>query len=122
MRRFFFWASVAFLIFLGLSGIQSSISDWPVAGNFGQRLCSVGQAVFGLSGLLAGLGAMFKRPWAAPVTLVFAISGGLTAGLATVVWGGSGLGGGIGSGALGILLGMLLYLGVTGPSGGQAEA
>lgn len=114
MRRFFFWASVAFLIFLGLSGIQSCINDWSSASTLGQKLCSVGQAVFGVSGLLAGSGAMLKKPWAGPLTMIFAISGGVTAGIATVVWGGAGIGAGIGSGGLGLLLGMVLYLGVTG--------
>jgi hypothetical protein len=119
MRRVFFWTSAAFLIFLGLSGIQSWISDWPVAATPGQRLCTVGQALFGVSGLLAGFGAVLKRPWAAPFAMVFAVSAGATAGLASVVWGGSGVGVGIGSGALGLLLGTVLYLGVTGPGLGS---
>ncbi|MGD2122808.1 MAG: hypothetical protein PVJ76_13730 [Gemmatimonadota bacterium] len=121
MRSFFFWGSAALLLFLGLSGVQSFFSDWPLASNPGQRLCTVGQGVFGISGLLAGLGSTFKKRWAAPFALVFAVSAGGTAGLATVVWAGSGLGAGIGSGALGLLLGILLYLGVSGCPPGSKE-
>ncbi len=114
MRRFLFRASAAFLIFLGLSGLQSCISDWPLASGFPQRLENVGQAVFGVLGVLAGVGSFLGRPWAAPLALAFAISAGVTAGLTTLAWGGAGVASGIGSAGLGFLLGGLLYFGVTG--------
>ena len=113
MRRIVFWASVAFLLFLGLSGIQSCFSDWNLVTTVGQRACTIGQATFGVFGILAGGGAIFKRRWAGPAALAFAVSGGVTAGLASIVWGESGLGAGLASGALGLLLGVLLYLGIT---------
>ena len=116
MRRIVFWASAAFLLFLGLSGIQSFVSDWPLVTTLGQRVCTIGQAVFGTFGLLAGLGAAFRRKWAESAALVFSVSGGLTAGLATVVWGHSGLGTAIASGGLGLLLGILLYMGISDPT------
>jgi hypothetical protein len=116
MRKFVFWASIAFLLFLGLSGIQSCLSDWSLVTTPAQRACTIGQAVFGTFGLLAGIGAVIKRRWAGPAALVFAVSGGLTAGLATVAWGGAGLGTGVASGGLGLLLGTLLYLGISDPS------
>ena len=121
MRRVFFWASVALLLFVGLSGLQGSIADWSLASDSGQRLSAVGQLIFGVSGLAAGLGGILGKPWTAPAALVFAVSAGATAGLATVVWGGGGVGEGIGSGGLGLFLGMLLYLGVTSPPGEGGE-
>lgn len=113
MRRIVFWVSVVFLLFLGLSGIQSCLSDWELAANLGQRACTIGQAAFGLFGISAGVGAILKRQWAGPAALAFAVSAGLTAGLASVVWGESGFGTGVASGGLGMLLGILLYLGIT---------
>jgi len=114
MRRVVFWASVGFLLFFGLSGLQSFLGDWGLATTFGQKLCGVGQATFGTCGLLAGVGAILKRGWAGPIALIFALSGGITAGLASVVWGGSNLGTGAASGGLGFLIGILLYWGIGG--------
>jgi hypothetical protein len=81
----------------------------------------MGQAVFGLSGVVAGLGAIFKWRWAPLFALIFAIAAGITAGLASIGWGESGMGGAIASGGLGLLLGMLLYLGVSGFRSGPEE-
>ena len=116
MRKLGFWVSVAFLLFLGASGCQNFFGDWGDVETLGQRACNIGQAVFGLSGLLAGVGAILKRPWAQPAALAFAVSAGITSGLASVVWGGTNVATGFGSGALGLLLGLVLYLGL-----GRAE-
>ncbi len=113
MRRVVFWASVVLLLFFGVSGLQSFLGDWGLAGTFGQKLCGVGQATFGTCGLLAGVGAILKRSWAGPVALAFAVSGGMTAGLASVAWGDSNLATGIASGGLGFLIGILLYWGIA---------
>jgi len=108
-----FWASVVLLLFFGVSGLQSFFGDWGHSGTLGQKLCGVGQATFGTCGLLAGAGAILKRSWAGPVALAFAVSGGITAGLAPVAWGDSNLATGIASGGLGFLIGILLYWGVA---------
>jgi hypothetical protein len=115
MKKVGFWVSVVLLLFLGLSGIQSFFGDWGDVETLGQRACNVGQAAFGVSGLLAGLGAIFRKSWAGPVALGFAVSAGLTAGIAPVVWGGSEIAVGFGSGAVGLLLGLLFFLGVREP-------
>ena len=112
MRRVVFWVSVVFLLFLGVSGLQSFFSDWGLASTLGQKLCGIGQATFGSCGLLAGVGAILKRRWAGPAALAFAVSGGITAGLASVVWGETSLATGAASGALGFLIGLLLYWGI----------
>ena len=114
MRTVVFWVSVAFLLFLGLSGLQSFIGDWGFASTLAQKICGVGQVAFGVCGVLAGVGAIFHRRWAGPVALAFAIFGGLTAGLASVAWGEESPATGLASGALGFLIGILLYWGIGG--------
>jgi hypothetical protein len=122
MRRVAFWASVVFLIFLGLSGLQSSLTDWRLVETMGQAVCVLGQATFGGAGLLAGVGAILNRSWARACAMVFALACGMTAGLSSVVWGSADYGTGIASGALGLLLGILLYLGIDGGRGSPAQA
>jgi len=114
MRTVAFWVSVVFLLFLGASGLQSFFGDWGLVSTLGQRLCSIGQVTYGSCGLLAGVGAILKRRWAGPAALAFAVSGGMTAGLASVAWGETNLATGIASGALGFLVGILLYWGIGG--------
>ena len=114
MRIVAFWASVVFLLFLGVSGLQGFFEDWGLANTLGQRLCGVGQVIFGTCGLLAGVGAILKRKWAGAAAVAFAVSGGITAGLASMAWGGSNLVTGIASGALGFLLGIVLFWGIGG--------
>jgi len=112
MKKMGFWVSVVFLLFLGASGCQSFFGDWSDVQTLGQRVCNIGQAVFGVFGLVAGTGAILKRRWAGPAALGFAVSAGITAGLAPVVWGGTNVATGIGSGALGLLIGLVLYFGI----------
>jgi hypothetical protein len=103
---------VVFLIFLGLSGVQGAVGDWGLSSTVGQRLSAVGQGIFGVCGLVAGIGSILKKRWAGAFAAAFAVSAGITAGLASVVWGGSNLATGFASGALGLLIGFLLYRGV----------
>ena len=112
MRRVGFWASVVFLLFLGASGCQSFFGDWGDVETLGQRICNLGQAVYGILGLVAGVGAMLKQRWAESAALGFAAAAGTTAGLAPVVWGGTNVATGLASGALGLLIGLVLYLGI----------
>lgn len=114
MRRVAFWVSVAFLIFFAIDGLQSLIGNWGVADTPGQRLCGLGQAVFGGAGLLAGVGAILKWSLARPAAKVFALSWGITAGVASVAWGGAHTIAGAASGLLGTGIGFLLYWGISG--------
>jgi hypothetical protein len=113
MRIVAFWISVVLLFLLGLSGLQSFLGDWSLATTLGQRISTVGQGVFGACGVLAGTGAVLKRKWGEVAALAFAVSAGITAGLASMAWGGSGLGAGFASGCLGFLIGILLYWGIS---------
>lgn len=115
MRKVGFWISAFLLLFLGLSGVQGFFGDWGDVETLGQRVATIGQGVFGVLGLVAGAGAVLKRRWAGTAALAFALSVGFTAAFASVAWGGSGLGVGLASGALGLLLGLVLFLGVRGP-------
>lgn len=113
MRRIIFPLSVGFLLFLGVSGVQGAWTDWALAETIGQGSCTVVKGLFGLLGVLAGSGALLRRDWAGSVALASAVAGGVTAGLSTVAWGGENLPTGLASGALGFLLGVLLYWGIS---------
>jgi len=114
MRTVGFVASVGLLLFFGLSALQGSVDDWGMVETLGQRFANLGQLLYGVSGLAAGIGGLMKRAWTGVAALVFAVSAGATAGLASVYWGGAGLLTGLASGGLGLLIGYLLYLGVRG--------
>ncbi len=97
---------------MGASGIQTFLGDWELISTLGQRLCGIGQATYGTCALVAGVGAILKRRWTRPAARAFVVSVGITAGLASVAWGETNLATGIASGALGFLIGILLYWGI----------
>jgi glutamate carboxypeptidase len=82
---------IAFLLFIGYTGVSGGLQQLPEAATLGQQIQTATQGLFGLLGLavVATLGA--RRPWARFVRLVWAAVLSVSAGLATVVWGGTGL-------------------------------
>lgn len=112
MRTFGYWLSVVLLLFLGVAGLDGFVDDLHGVRTVGQGIATGGQLTFGLAGISAALGAILEKGWVGTVALVFALAAGLTAGLAPVVWGDSGIVTGTASGGLGLLMGAALYLGV----------
>jgi hypothetical protein len=112
MRNLGFWVSVVLLLLLGVAGLEGFLNDFDEVEALGQRIHTVAQLSFGITGLAAGIGAILKKSWAGAVALVFAFAAALAAGLAPVVWGDAGIGSGIASAAVAFFLGFLLYLGV----------
>jgi hypothetical protein len=114
MRNLGFWLSVVFLFLLGVAGLQGFLGDFHEVETLGQRIQTLGQISFGLTGIAAGTGAMMRQRWAGALALVFAVAVSLAAGFAPVVWGDAGVGSGIASAAVAFLIGIALYLGVAG--------
>ena len=114
--------SVALLLFLGVSGIQSFLGDWGLVENLMQRASNLGQLVFAMAGLGAGAGALLKRPWTGKAALVFAGAVAFTAWAGPVAWGEAGPFRSLLDAGLGFLLGFVLYLGVRRVGQGEAPA
>ena len=105
----------------GQDAFESSDQILADSGIDKASICTIGQAVFGTCGVTAAVGAVLRREWAGPFALAFAVSAGITAGVASVAWGESGLGTGIASGGLGLLVGVLLYWGISDRTGASAQ-
>jgi hypothetical protein len=82
---------VAFLLFVGYSGITGGLQHVGQSATVGQRVQTATQWVFGVLavGVLGTLVA--ARRWTLAVLVVWGAVLSVSAGLATVVWGGTGL-------------------------------
>ena len=96
--------ALLFLVGLGYVGLRNGLAEWSHADSTGQRLASVTEALYGLLGLVAGVGLVTRRTWTVPVVVAWAVSVTMTAGLAPVVWGGAGLWAGVAAAAATILV------------------
>jgi len=98
-RRLSLGTALIFLVGLGYVGLRNGLAEWSHADTAGQRLASVTEALYGLLGLVAGVGLVTRRTWTVPVVIAWAVSVTMTAGLAPVVWGGAGLWAGVAAAA-----------------------
>jgi len=121
MRTVGFVVSVAVLLFLGGSSVQSFLKDWALVETLGQRFANLGQLLAAVTGLSAGIGAILRRPWTRNVALAFAAAVAFTAWAGPVAWGESGIFRGLLDAGLGFLLGYVLYLGVRGAGRPETE-
>jgi len=82
---------VAFLLFIGYSGITGGLQQLGVTATLGQRLQTAMQLVFGALAV-AVLGALVtRRRWTRLLLLAWAAALTIGGGVAPIVWGGSGL-------------------------------
>ena len=98
-RRLSLGTALLILVGLGYVGLRNGLAEWSHADTPGQRLASVTEALYGLLGLVAGVGLVTRRTWTVPVVIAWAVSVTMTAGLAPVVWGGAGLWAGVAAAA-----------------------
>jgi len=82
---------VAIILLLGLvwTGISGGISQLSSARTAGQAAQTVLQLVYGLFALLSIATTFWGRGWNRPMLVGWTVSLALTAGLASVVWGGT---------------------------------
>lgn len=82
---------VAFLLFIGYTGISGGLQQVGASATFGQRLQTATQLLFGALAV-AALGTLVaRRRWTGAVLLAWGAALTVGAGLAPVVWGGTGL-------------------------------
>jgi hypothetical protein len=98
-RRLSLGTALLILVGLGYVGLRNGLAEWSNADTTGQRLASMTEALYGLLGLVAGVGLVTRRTWTVPVVVAWAVSVTITAGLAPVVWGGAGIRAGVAAAA-----------------------
>jgi len=82
---------VAFLLFIGYTGITGGLQQVSEAATLGQRIQTGTQFIFGALAV-AVLGTLVaRRRWARPALLAWGAVLSSSAALATVAWGGTGL-------------------------------
>ncbi len=116
---------VAIVLLLGLTwtGISGGISQLSSARTAGQSVQTVLQLVYGLFALLSIATTFWSRRWNRPMLVGWTVSLALTAGLASVVWGGTSiLIGFLSGGAAGLIaVGIAWLLRVGGARGSSGE-
>jgi hypothetical protein len=90
LRSIAFWTGIILLVVVSGLGFQSAMALDP-AQTVGQQVAMVTQFGYALTGTLAAVGLVGRRRWAAGLAWLWAGLITLTAALAPVVWGGSGV-------------------------------
>jgi hypothetical protein len=98
MRSVAFWTAVTVLVGLSALGLHSAVQELDSAETLGQWAATATQFGYALAGLLSAGGLVGRRSWARPLLWLWAGLMTLTAGLAPVVWAGSGMTAGIAAG------------------------
>jgi hypothetical protein len=104
--RIFRFAAIVLSFAFSYLGISGWLHQWSKCNTVGLMIQTIAQLLYGLLGLVTGVILIRKRrlpkilEWAWPLTLAIA------AGIAPVVWGGTGIFPGITSGVAGLLLGL----------------
>ena len=117
-RRVLLGIAVLLLLGLAWTGLSGGINQLPLSTTPGEKTQSLTQLAYGLFALLSATTAFWGRRWAQLAEGGWVASATLAAGLAPIVWGGTGLAIGLLSGAaasltaLGIL--WLLHFGTRG--------
>lgn len=115
---------IALLVLLALAwlGISGGLHGLPQSITVGQRTQSVMQLAYGLFALLSAVTTFWGRRWARLSRAGWILSCALAAGLASIVWGDTGLAtgllSGVGGAAIASVIVWLLHAGVRGPAAG----
>jgi hypothetical protein len=89
LRRVLLIVAIVLLLALTWTGISGGISQLSSTRTAGQAAQTVLQLVYGLFALLSIATTFWGRQWNRPMLVGWTVSLALTAGLASVVWGGT---------------------------------
>jgi hypothetical protein len=81
----------AFLVVLGVLGLNDVRHEWHVAKTIGQQAATFSEVVYAVSGILAAVALLRRAPVAWPLLVTWAVATIVTSGLAPVAWGGAGI-------------------------------
>jgi hypothetical protein len=90
VRLMAFGAGLALLLTLSVLGVWSAVGSLDSIGTTGQRVATVTQFGYALTGGVAAGALLAGLRWASGVLWLWAVLLTVTGGLAPVVWGGSG--------------------------------
>lgn len=118
VRRGLVAIGVLLLVALAWLGLSGGVRQWPLSQGAGETAQTVAQLAYGLLSVLSILTTRWGRRWAPLVLAGWALSITIAAGLAPVVWGGSGWP----SGLLAAAAALLIAVGIIGMlrSGGRS--
>jgi len=125
VRRLLLIVAIVLLLALAWTGISGGISQLSSARTAGQSAQTVLQLVYGLFALLSIATTFWGRRWNGPMLVGWTVSLALTAGLASVVWGGTsiliGFLSGCAAGLIAVGIAWLLRVGGARGSPGEVE-
>jgi hypothetical protein len=90
IRMIAFCAGLALLLALSVLGVWSAVEALDSMSTTGQRVATLTQFGYALTGAVAAGALLAGRPWASTVLWVWAVFLTVTGGLAPMVWGGTG--------------------------------
>jgi hypothetical protein len=90
IRMIAFWAGLALLLTLSAIGVWSALGSLDSMSTTGQRVATVTQFGYALTGVAAAGTLLAGLPWARAVLWLWAVFLTVTGGLAPMVWGGAG--------------------------------
>ena len=104
MKKFGIAIAGFLLLASALSALAAGGSDVRMAESSGQRLTAWSDLVFGVAGLVAFLGLLFRRRWVRPPLLIWAAFATVAATTAPITWGGSSVAVGVVTGLVALLV------------------
>jgi hypothetical protein len=100
-RSGWFVVALLFLLAFAFLGLRSAPQEWPSATSTAQRIATIAEAGYGLFALLSAVALWMGHRSTMALAYVWAVLLTIAAGMAPVVWGGTGLG--IGVAALAVI-------------------
>lgn len=90
IRLVAFWAGLALLLAVSVLGVSSAVDSLDSMSTTGQRVATVTQVGYALTGFVAAGALLAGLPWVRAVLWLWAVLLTVTGGLAPMVWGGAG--------------------------------
>jgi hypothetical protein len=109
MLRTVAWLLAALvLLFTGVMGLYNGVTEWPGAATRWQQSVSLGVLLYGVLGLVAGIGLLLRRAWSVRWAIAWAVVVTYVAAAAVVAYGGEGFGPAAVAGVATALIGWLV--------------
>lgn len=108
VRRVLLALALSLLLFLTWTGLSGGVTQFSESRTPGQKVQTLAQLAYGVSGLLSAVTLVWSRRWAPLMQGCWIGAVTIAAGLASVVWGGTSLGIGLLSGVVALLAALVI--------------
>lgn len=80
--------SAAMLFVVGVLGTINGVTEWsdPGLSTFWRRSVVVASLIYGILGLIAGVGVLLRRRWSVPVAMMWGVVASYCGTIATIAW------------------------------------